>query len=415
MRATLLLLCCSALAAGDLAQLQQLTHDRRFFDLRRTLRQPGWNNADTLFYRGLVASRFGHETEGIQLLREFLEAKPDADSAQRALQEITAALMRLGRYREASQVCNEALTSPSKNPSDREDDENTRALLDAIGEAAPETVEFTAAAPIKAAHNHLASWNVPVQVNGVAGDWVFDTGASITTVSESEAKRMGLTVRDSKAHAISASDKRIAVRVAVADLQFGPAHVRNAILLVLSDQALYIAPVHEQMTGALGLPVLRALGRVGISRDGAVEIGPAKSMPAGDPNLFFDNGLAMVEISRGEPALPMTQALQMTLDTGYASTVLNPSFHRALTDQETANLKIQKGGFGSAGGSVERDMAVIPELQIRVLTKTVDMKNPILLSDTPKGDARYRDGVIGIDALWSGFLLDFESMRLTIN
>jgi hypothetical protein len=32
----------------------------------------------------------------------------------------------------------------------------------------------------------------------------------------------------------------------------------------------------------------------------------------------------------------------------------------------------------------------------------------------PKGNIRFRDGVIGMDALWSGFLLDFDAMRLQV-
>ena len=43
-----------------------------------------------------------------------------------------------------------------------------------------------------------------------------------------------------------------------------------------------------------------------------------------------------------------------------------------------------------------------------------DPNKVALLAEAPKGDARYRDGVIGMDALWSGFLLDFEAMRLEV-
>jgi hypothetical protein len=37
-----------------------------------------------------------------------------------------------------------------------------------------------------------------------------------------------------------------------------------------------------------------------------------------------------------------------------------------------------------------------------------------LLSTAPMGNGRYRDGVIGMDALWSGFRLDFDAMRLDV-
>jgi hypothetical protein len=42
------------------------------------------------------------------------------------------------------------------------------------------------------------------------------------------------------------------------------------------------------------------------------------------------------------------------------------------------------------------------------------LKKLSLRSESPGGKFRYFDGVIGMDALWSGFLLDFQAMRLDV-
>ena len=41
-----------------------------------------------------------------------------------------------------------------------------------------------------------------------------------------------------------------------------------------------------------------------------------------------------------------------------------------------------------------------------------DLSNVSLLTTAPEGDARYRDGVLGTDALRAGFRLDFRTMQL---
>jgi hypothetical protein len=67
-----------------------------------------------------------------------------------------------------------------------------------------------------------------------------------------------------------------------------------------------------------------------------------------------------------------------------------------------------------AGGVIQRKTEVVAMLRIEVLGKAIDLKNLSLLSTPPIGNGRYRDGVIGMDALRSGFLLDFDAMRLEV-
>jgi hypothetical protein len=76
MRKLNLVLVCSTLAAGDLEPLRQLMQDKRFFELRRELQHSRAGTSETLFYRGVVACRFGREEQGIGLLQEFLTTSP---------------------------------------------------------------------------------------------------------------------------------------------------------------------------------------------------------------------------------------------------------------------------------------------------------------------------------------------------
>lgn len=405
----LLLLCCASLAAADLAQLQQAVDNNRILELRRELQQPGRSESETLFYRGIVACRFGHETEGIAMLRSFLATSPDSKMARKAHEEMADAYQRLGLFKEAAQVWTEAVQlTPSGDP-EREDNENTQALMASLSDTPPESVEFGADAPTRATRNKIGSWNVPVEVNGVTGQWIFDTGAGLSTVSESEAKRLGLTVRESKAWVGGSTDKRSSLRLAVApDLRFAGAHVHNVVFLVLSDQSLYLAPVHYQITGILGLPVIRAVDWVAIAKSGLVQIRPPDTAPAGEPNLFFDADSPIVEVDHG------SHRVEMFLDTGANDTSLYPSFRDALSPGETAQTKSRKAKLAGAGGAIQVKTETIPALRFEILGAPIELKKVDVLPEQPKDDKRFRDGVVGMDALWGGFLLDFDAMRLVI-
>jgi len=85
------------------------------------------------------------------------------------------------------------------------------------------------------------------------------------------------------------------------------------VFVVFADAAMYLAPLRLHLRGFLGLPAIRALDRVGISRDGTVRIHPpenAASGPKEDPNLFFDSQNPVVELVHGE------RRMQMLFDTG---------------------------------------------------------------------------------------------------
>ena len=400
---------CSCLWAADTGQLRDLTERHRFFELRRALAQPGWDGEETLFYRGMVASRFGHETEGMELLRKFLATRPPNDAAREAWKEIASALQRLGRYKEAGFALEEELRlMPAADP-DREETENTRVLMESLQDIAPMTAEFGRDVPVPAARNKIGSWNVPVAVNGITGDWIFDTGAEISTVTQTEAKRMGLTVRQSKAWVGGSTAKRSALDVAMAnELEFGGAHIHNVPFLVLADQSLYLGPIHYQITGILGLPVLRTLGRVGITGGGQVRIRPQEAAAAGAPNLYYDELSPRLEIGHEK------HLLQMFLDTGANETALYPGFRGAMLPDELSRLRRKHDKLAGAGGATKRTIESVPEIRIEIAGKTTVLKKLSLLAEEPRGRNGHLDGVIGMDALWGGFLLDFDAMRLEV-
>jgi hypothetical protein len=313
---------CVTLAAGNLAQLRQLEDTDRIFELRRAIEQPGWDATQTLFYRAVIAARFGHETAAIDDFRKFLAGRDaDREMERKANEELASALVRIGRYREAARAWTEALDLTPDSDDDRAENENTRALYEALGDVAPQTVAFGDDAPMQAARNRLGSWDVPVEVNGRRGQWIFDTGANWSTLTESEAVKMGLSIRNTQTYVRGSTGSKNMLRLAVAgDLQFGAAHLKNVVFLVLADKALFIGPLRYQITGILGLPVIRALERVGITAKGVVRIEAKKPIAQGEPNVFFHEWTPIVEIRHRD------RRMQMFFDTGANASFIYLSF-----------------------------------------------------------------------------------------
>ena len=408
MRRFLGVLCCLPLAAGDLGELRELLEDGRMFELREALQRSGWNDSETLVYRAITESRFGQEKAGVEDLHRFVATGADPKMRRMAYEELASALVRLGRYGEAARAWGEALGLGGGRNEDRGDTENARALYASLGDVAPQRIEFGAGeVPTEARHNLLGSWNVPVEVNGRRGEWIFDTGANLSTLSESEAKRMGLAVRETSAYVKGSTGKKNRMRLAVAgDLLFGSAHLSNVVFLVLSDDSLHVAPLKVQIAGILGLPVLRALRSVGVSAAGEVRIGAGAG--TGEPNMFFDELDPMVE------AWHAGHRLEMFLDTGANRSQMYHSFRQALTKDEIGSLRKKQSTRGGAGGVVKETTEVAPTLRLEILGRTVDIANVDLRLKQPGGKQHYRDGVIGMDGLARGFTLDFRSMQLRL-
>ena len=157
MRYVLALACCLTLAAGDLAQLRQIEEKHRMFELRAMLDQFGGNPTETLLYRAITTSRFGHEREAISQFRAFLSTKPAPEMERKARYELSSALTRLGDYGQAASELVAALRLTANGDAGRADSENVRALLQSLSGIATQTVEFGPTFRVQARRNELGS------------------------------------------------------------------------------------------------------------------------------------------------------------------------------------------------------------------------------------------------------------------
>ena len=161
------------------------------------------------------------------------------------------------------------------------------------------------------------------------------------------------------------------------DLQIGRAHVQHVIFLVLPDSALFIGPLKYQIRGLLGLPVLRALRRVGLAANGDLRIEPGRTA-TGTPNLFFDGKSAIVEVRHGN------RRAQMFLDTGANASALYPSFRTTLTKGEIAALTVKDEQAGGVGEVLVRRTESVANVRLFIFGRGMDLSDISLLTTVPE-------------------------------
>jgi hypothetical protein len=104
---------------------------------------------------------------------------------------------------------------------------------------------------------------VDLRIDGRAQDAVFDTGANISVLSASAAKRLGVRMIAGDASVGNSVQGKVAVRLAIADrLEIAGNVLRNVAFLVIDDAALTFGEGGRYTIPAiLGYPVMQALGR----------------------------------------------------------------------------------------------------------------------------------------------------------
>ena len=208
----------------------------------------------------------------------------------------------------------------------------------------------------------LRTRTIDLTVRDVTLPWLIDTGANLSVVSESAARRLRLEVRDVGYHVAGSTGHAVTARLAVIDkLPVGGVILRNVVAIVVPNAALRIRPPHAdyRIDAVLGSPALTRFGRFRIEREGDMTIDRAAPPLRSGARLFIDalTPLAEVEIA-GRGSL-------MSIDTGANRTALYASYAASFTGRARLWSRQRDTTVGLGGGS-DAETAVEPELTIGV-------------------------------------------------
>ena len=239
--------------------------------------------------------------------------------------------------------------------------------------------------------------HIPVEVNGITKNYIFDTGCSFGNfVSEKYAEEVGLKVW---ADSIPVSGMEIGfVKLAMADsLRIGELVYHNPVFMV--------APPDNEVDsvfafdGVLGYHFIRDAREIIIDNEAGGFIFP-QEISDGKPNMYLSSNTPQVRISYdGHP-------LDLIFDTGNVKSDLGNKFAETFPDaiEGLTEQTTSRGGFG---GISQTKAVVLPEFRFEVAGSTVTLYNTEVIKNTESGSQLF-SGSLGAD-----FVLSFK--RLVIN
>ena len=250
---------------------------------------------------------------------------------------------------------------------------------------------------------------IRIGVNNGEDDAVVDTGAGLTVLSAETARRLGVTIIDGDTRVGNGVASTVAVQAGIVDrMSVAGTILRNVpVLIIADDQLTFPQAGGYRITSILGLPVLRALGRVKMG-EAAFTVEAPQPFDAARQNLFTDSNDLHVQARIGG------RDVALFIDTGANAFILTQRF-AADNPELIAELATEELRTASAGGARSQRTAVWngPELVIGERRATIPSVRIALEADNL---SREHAGVLSSSALrrFRSHSFDFRAMRLEL-
>lgn len=399
--------------AADVTALFEAANRGEGAALERAVADPATDATVRMLLRArLAAGRFDPAVVRDPALQRLAAEGGDVALRRAALSIITASAFANGDYAEAARAGRplaEALAAAGETEQ-AEGTERAWRLAELLEGQPRQAVEGAIAAGSTAARvDPVGLPRVDIAINGEGIDAIFDTGANLSVLSTETAERLGVTIIDSTARIGNSVQSTVGARIGIADrFEIAGTVLRNVTFLVIDDSQLsFDLPTGRYDIHAIvGLPVMRALGRIRMGRERLAvlpdETGTgASNMRASVSTLYVD-----AEVNG--------RALPLLLDTGATQTTLSGHFAETYPDA-IAGLEVRESNAGGAGGMMRRRVATWPNAPIAVAGRRVRMPTvPVVLPNGSEDIASF--GTLGSNLLraFESYTLDFNAMRLEL-
>ncbi|MGD0347814.1 MAG: aspartyl protease family protein [Terracidiphilus sp.] len=357
--------------------------------------------------QGIADASIGRRAKAERHLNSVIRQTPRSSSSYRAHEALTWMYFREGKYQRANAQLEQMI---AENPG-AEDAGSVHSLFAVLAQYPEQKVAKSRPSRVRSEtiDNNLF---VPVTINGVSGTYIADTGANISVLCESEARRLGLKVGETttKMSDISGTPASISMRVTEApDLWIGKTHLKHVAFDVVPDANEPFVDLPERHKGVLGIPVLIALGIFRIDSGNRVEILPASAETSeGRVPLAFDGAMPVTRV------VVSGKTLSFTFDTGADRTYLYPPFAAEFPELTREGSK-QSSTMTGFSGSKAHESVVLPSVNLS-LGKAVTLAPATVFLKTSSDASEWAAGNLGFDLISQAIpiTIDFQTMRLIV-
>jgi predicted aspartyl protease len=318
--------------------------------------------------------------------------------------------LRLFHYKTADSICTILLFryATVMEPQTLAGIKNGGEVTAALKNTPPQTMERNGDLEIEYKRDIAALIRIPVKVNGAEGKFVMDTGANLSTLSESQAKKMGVKILDANFGVTSSSRSSVDSKLGVADqVEIGNVTFRNVIFIILPDKSLSFLGGLYKIKGIIGLPVIAQLGEVQIEKK---RIFSPATETVSDLHNFGLNGntpFANVNFYGAWHAY--------IFDTGAATSILGTNFNTTYSDS-LKNFKESTSKVGGAGGVQTISILKITNLHYDFGSQKGMLKRATLQLKGNEEVFNTFYGIVGEDIFmqWETVTINFDKMFVLI-
>ena len=363
----------------------------------------------TMYYQAMLDHAFNRCEESNTRIEQLL-GMPSVHKVDSLVSELLQVkvgnLTRMNRYRETSITLRQLIemTDPVADSSDYADFVNMEGLWSAVAEVPPTEIHKHGNVEIDSYRDSHDMLMVPVRSGGAADEFVFDTGAGLSTVTESVARTMGMTLYDTDVEAGTTGEK-IRTKLAVADsIYLGDLLVENVLFLMVPDEALSFPEANFEIRGIIGFPVMLAMEEIHMQKNGKLSI-PGEPGQRNFSNLYLETLSPSVQLISGP------DSLIFTLDTGATQTEISKRYYDNHKERIDATGRRSTSRRGYVGGIREVEEIILENFPFRIGSKegvlpeaTVVMEEFSFLENS--------DGNLGQDVFsqFDVMILNFRSM-----
>ena len=348
--------------------------------------------------RAAVATAFNDSDTAERLLRDVIRSAPASDAADEAYGMFSQIYLRSGQYRRWLTSYRQWVAAFPDSPRARAQKEDETKLTGRPDQGNGRTRH--------AVLRHApGDFTIPVTVDGKADDYVFDTGAWTSVMTERRAARLRLKIDATRREVSGSSGQSAGFHTAIAkEVDIGGTRFRNVSFAVIEGFA-------DVDAGIVGMPILLALGTIRWSPEGAVEIGsPAPTQVGADANLVFDRNRLLLRMR------VFGREVLTTLDTGATATDLNANFADTFP-QAVQGARKGTTDITGVGGTQTFDSLEIPEVLFGIGPAEVLLRPAVITLQRIGGiGGECCVGNAGEDLLkGAGFTIDFSAMTLRLS
>lgn len=350
-------------------------------------------------YKALLQNAFGRAVQSASLLKSIENPSAIKDDTLRHFYYSISYdnAVKLFQYKKAAITGTHLLEHFRSFYTKQELEEEKQALLiwKTLANAAMQTISRPDTTIIPLQRDIAGLWTVPVTAKDSTYDFVFDSGAGLSVVTESYAKLIGVRtfhgtivpIRSGVTGLETPAKPGIAPLLKLENMV-----IRNAVFLVFPDEALSFANGAYKIKGIIGFPVIKEMGVLHFTGDELMATKNDQSSFSSS-NMIIDQLKPVIYLKYGNDLLPFT------FDSGAKTSIFSDVFYKRYKRQ------LQRTGIpsietlGGASGEVALQTLEMPELKLYCLDKKIVLKK-IPVSKEPistTGEIYY--GNIGQDVI----------------